>query len=178
VSRPDADKWAANFFSTLNTIDCPTKQAILMGVNDETKVKLGKPVPPYVQLLPPKAIQPTQDLYARAHIHICTNGPFNNKFGLNGTPENAPIVARESASAGVPIIAPNAFGWPEVVVHGETGLLANNDQELSEYATLLSRDERLREHLSTNARRHLEENTANPETIWQQWKAVFDKIQP
>lgn len=149
-----------------------------MGVNDETRVKLGKPVPPFVRLLPPNAIFPTQDLYAQAHVQVATNGPFNNQFGLNGTVENAPVVARECAGSGVPLVAPDFAGWKEVVVHGETGLLANNDQELSEHATLLSRDEALREHLAINARKHLEENLANPETLWQQWKAVFDKIQP
>jgi glycosyltransferase involved in cell wall biosynthesis len=176
VARSDPDKWAANYYDILRAVDCPQKKAILMGVTDDTLVKLGSNPPPFVTHLSPRSITPTQELYAQAHVHLCTNGPFNNQYGINGTPENAPIVARESASAGVPIIAPASFGWTEIIIHNETGLLANNDAELSAHATLLSRNERLRQHLAANAREHLEYNLAAPEKLWSQWSEVFRRL--
>jgi glycosyltransferase involved in cell wall biosynthesis len=176
ISRADADKWAPNYYQILDAIDCPTKRAILMGVTDETLVRLGRPAPSYVTHLPPGSV-PVQDLYRQAHVHLCTNGNFDHSNNLPlGTPENAPIVARESAASGVPLIAPSAFGWTEIIIHNETGLLANNDAELSSHATLLSRNESLRQHLAANAREHLEYNLANPEKLWSQWSEVFRRL--
>jgi glycosyltransferase involved in cell wall biosynthesis len=176
IARPDADKWGANYYRILGDIDCSTKRAILMGITDDTLVKLGHTPPPYVTLLSPNSV-PVHDLYHQAHVHLCTNGNFDSSSGRPvDTPENAPMTARESAASGVPVVAPNAFGWPEIIIHNETGLLANNDAELSSHATLLSRNESLRQHLAANAREHLEYNLANPEKLWSQWSEVFRRL--
>jgi hypothetical protein len=61
-------------------------------------------------------------------------------------------------AAGVPVVASRVGGLPEIVVHEETGLLTANDPVAVRAAVeRLLNDDRLRERLSSNARRRYEE---------------------
>jgi glycosyltransferase involved in cell wall biosynthesis len=73
--------------------------------------------------------------------------PNADLFVLPSFTEGLPNVLLEAHAAGVPVVATAVGGTPELVVHGETGLLvhAGDDAALAEsMATLLSDDDRRR----------------------------------
>jgi glycosyltransferase involved in cell wall biosynthesis len=79
-------------------------------------------------------------------------------------------------AAGVPVVAQNEWGWREMIVHGESGFLANNDFELAHFAALLAYDENLRQSIITQAHQRLRKELANPELIWNEWVRLFNSL--
>jgi glycosyltransferase involved in cell wall biosynthesis len=73
--------------------------------------------------------------------------PNADLFVLPSFTEGLPNVLLEAHAAGVPVVATAVGGTPELVVHGETGLLvhAGDDAALADnMANLLSDDDRRR----------------------------------
>ena len=68
--------------------------------------------------------------------------------------ENAPLTILEGMSCGLPIIATNVGGIPELVQDGENGLLVplKHPEEIAEAALRLNADEKLLTKMSDNAR--------------------------
>jgi glycosyltransferase involved in cell wall biosynthesis len=69
-------------------------------------------------------------------------------------------------SAGKPVVATAVGGLPEVVIHGETGLLAppRNEQALADAIVTLLRDPILRRRLGTNGQ-HIAQNEWSPPVV-------------
>ena len=67
--------------------------------------------------------------------------------------EGFPLVACEAMAAGRPVIASNAGGIPEVVIHGDTGLLvpASDVGALAEAILRLASDQGLRDEMGRAA---------------------------
>jgi len=67
--------------------------------------------------------------------------------------ENCPYSILESMSMGIPTIASNIGGIPELVLDGKTGLLfeQNNVEDLKQKIKILYYDNSLREKFSNNA---------------------------
>ncbi|MFD1178273.1 glycosyltransferase [Paenibacillus puldeungensis] len=64
--------------------------------------------------------------------------------------DNLPFSIMEAQLAGIPVIASNAGGIPEMILHGKTGLLfdTENDQQLAQQLTRIINDPNLRATLS------------------------------
>lgn len=62
--------------------------------------------------------------------------------------EGRPIAALEAMALGVPIISTPVDGLEELVCHGATGFLSDNDQELSHYVEKVLLDEELHRKLA------------------------------
>ncbi len=165
VARPDLDKWSSNTFAIYERIQIRRKRAILLGVDDRTQNKLGKP-PWWADCLRPMAI-PVREFYARLHCLLPING---------GARENWPRAGLEAMAAGVPVIAQNDWGWREMIDHGETGFLGSSDEELAHWAAVLAYDEPLRQRIARQARERMEQEFANPDVIWSAWKRLFQSI--
>jgi glycosyltransferase involved in cell wall biosynthesis len=71
-------------------------------------------------------------------------------------PESLSRVLIEASALGVPIAAMNTGGTPDIVVHGETGLLSRTPEELAVHVRQLRGDEELRTRLGEAARRRAE----------------------
>jgi glycosyltransferase involved in cell wall biosynthesis len=67
--------------------------------------------------------------------------------------ECQPLALLEALAAGVPIVAEDRGGIPEIVTHGVNGLLASTPREIGNHLHALRRDGDLRRRLSTGARR-------------------------
>jgi glycogen(starch) synthase len=68
-------------------------------------------------------------------------------------PESLSRVLLEASALGVPIAAMNTGGTPDIVKHGETGLLSSTPEALADDVKRLREDEDLRARLGTGARR-------------------------
>jgi hypothetical protein len=164
ISRAAADKYARNTWDVYGRVPQPMK-ARLMGWNRQVEAKLGRP-PDWAECLPPGAETPRQ-FFAKLHCLVPING---------GAGENWPRCGLEAMAAGVPVVAQNRWGWKEMIRHGRTGYLADSDDELASCAARLARDEEHRLRIVRQARKALEEELANPETIWQAWRQLLDKL--
>lgn len=75
-------------------------------------------------------------------------------FVLPSLQDNHPYAVMEAQVAGKAVIVSDAGGMPEMVAHGETGLVfpVGNDEQLYRYLSLLLSNDQLRVHLSAQAR--------------------------
>lgn len=165
VARPDLDKWSSNTFAIYERVQYRCKRGMFLGVDERTQNKLGKP-PWWIDCLRPMSV-PVRDFYARLHCLFPING---------GARENWPRAGLEAMAAGVPIVAQHDWGWREMIVHGETGFVGSNDDELAHWAAVLAYDEGLRMRIVKQARARLEHDLANPLKLWAGWKKVFDSF--
>ncbi len=81
-------------------------------------------------------------------------------FVLTSNSENLPNVLLESMAMGVPVIATQIGGIPELIINRETGLLisANNVEEIANAIKLLMNDKALYEKLSLNGKMQVSKN--------------------
>lgn len=89
------------------------------------------------------------DFYQKADIFI-----------LPSHAEGLPMTLLETMSFGLPVIATDVGGIPEVVKNGENGFLIKpgDDEALAEYISLLSKDRELRQKMGRNNRKKIVEN--------------------
>ncbi len=64
------------------------------------------------------------------------------------------LVLIEAMAQGTPSVGANSYGIKDVILHGETGYLANNIQEFQNYVIKLFKDDDLRAQFGINAKLH------------------------
>lgn len=84
----------------------------------------------------------------------------------NGDMEGVPVAIMEAMASGIPVISTFHSGIPELITHGETGLLSPEKDELglANNIKLLNEDIKLRDKLAYNARLRIED-IANVEKL-------------
>lgn len=82
-------------------------------------------------------------------------------FLLTSQTEGMGTSLLDAFAAGVPVVATNAGGIPEIVIHKKTGLLApvKDAQALGENVSLILDDQNLKQYLTDQARKHLQRFT-------------------
>jgi hypothetical protein len=166
LARNDPDKWSSNTWAIYGRIQYPDVRAWVMGIDQKVYEKIG-PAPYWATCLPPNEL-PVVDFYRKLDCLMPING---------GAGENWPRVGLEAMAAGVPVVAQNQWGWREMIVHGETGFLCDNDCELAHWAAVMAYDEALRQRIVRNARERLVEQLANPVAIGSAWDDVFGSLE-
>lgn len=80
-------------------------------------------------------------------------------FVLSSFMEGLPVVLMEAMASGVPVIAPNVAGIPELVEHGSHGLLfqPSDWNALAAHISTLAEDQALRSKFSQNGRQRVQE---------------------
>jgi len=162
ISRAAEDKYSSNTWPIYGRIPHPVR-ARLMAWDARVQRKLGPP-PAWAECLPAGTETP-QEFLARLHCMVQVNG---------GARENWPRSGLEAMSTGVPIVVQHRWGWREMIRHGQTGYLCDNDDQLAFYTARLAYDEDLRMEMARQARKAVEEELANPEEIWAGWKRLFN----
>jgi len=165
AARPDGDKWSSNTWKIYGNIQYANKQALMLGMNETTHKKTGKP-PAWAKCLKPREI-PALDFFRQLHCLLPING---------GAKENWPRVGLEAMAAGVPIVTQDAWGWREMIEHGRTGFLGANDEELAHWVATLAYDEPLRLRIAKAARERLVDELASPFVLWSGWRRLLDSV--
>ena len=80
-------------------------------------------------------------------------------------------------ASGVAVVVQDRWGWREMIRHGQSGYLAKNDDELAFHAARLACDENHRMEIVHRARKVLEDDLANPQTIWTCWRKLLATIE-
>ncbi|WP_248925463.1 N-acetyl-alpha-D-glucosaminyl L-malate synthase BshA [Paenibacillus hamazuiensis] len=91
--------------------------------------------------------------------------------------ESFGLVALEAMACGVPTIASNAGGIPELITHGETGFLADigDTEKMAAYVKLLLNDEKLYETVK-KACLHRARTTFCNERIMAQYEEIYYRV--
>jgi hypothetical protein len=165
ISRAAPDKFSAETWSIYGRIRYPIRARVL-GWEAAVQQKLGPP-PGWAECLAPGAESPPQFLQS-LHVMVQVGGQ---------AVENWPRSGLEAMASGVPIVAENRGGWPEMIRHGQTGLLADDDDQLVAHVRHLAEDEPLRQKIAAAARCNLEERLAEPVGIWRQWHELVVSCQ-
>jgi hypothetical protein len=164
LARPDHDKWSSNQWGLLARVPYAQRRALAMGWTQALTRKCGQP-PPWAQVLRPQEI-PVTHFMGRCHAMLGLNG---------GARENWPRIGLEAMAAGVPLVCQNQWGWREMIDDGQTGFLANSDEELAIRLAQLAYDEDLRQAILQRARAAVCE-LACPERIGKQWTRLFKSL--
>jgi L-malate glycosyltransferase len=98
-------------------------------------------------------------------------------FLLPSELESFGLAALEAMSCGVPVIASNVQGIPEVVVHGSTGFLATmgDTEEMAQHAINILRNKQLHETMKSNAR-NLALEKFNLDSVIDTYIEYYDQI--
>lgn len=165
LARSDPDKWHRSTWSVFSKIGYRPIEARAMAWSPTVERKLGTP-PVWATTLA-ACEESSLEFYRQIHALLALNG---------GARENWSRIGLEAMSAGVPVIAHDAWGWKEMIVHGESGFLAESPEEFAAHATTIANDEPLRRHIIQNARARLVEELANPKRIWSAWEQLFESV--
>jgi len=120
-------------------IDIPLKKFLMEDIKIKHQIKeLGLDQ----NVIPLGIIKNLPEVMARSDIFVA---PFTSTHG----PADYPLSILEAMASGLPVIATNVGGIPEIVRHGENGLLIepNNSFELAECINYLLRNEEERKRM-------------------------------
>jgi hypothetical protein len=122
-------------------------------------------VPPkWVQVRPP-GFTPVSEYLKGLHALLC----------IGGCKENWPRVGLEAMAAGVPVIADDSGGWPEMIRHIETGLLCVGPEDTTAAIVMLARHPQTRQRMAEEARTSLA-MLADPQIIGDRWLRLFSDL--
>lgn len=164
LSRSDPDKFSPDTWDVYGRIPDP-KQVRIMGWSRRVRLRLGDP--PSWAICTKVGAKPPLDFLRMLHCMAQRNGK---------AVENWPRVGLEAMAAGVPIVAEARGGWTEMIEHQQTGFLADSPEEFVAHIAHVQNDEALRIEIAKAARRHLEQSLAEPESVWEGWKTLFETI--
>ena len=164
ISRAAKDKYSRRTWPIYAAIPHPIK-ARVMAWDKRIEKKLGRP-PEWAECLSAGA-ETSAEFLAKLHCMVQVNG---------GTGENWPRSGLEAMATGVPVVVENRWGWREMIRHGQTGFLCDDDDQLAYYAARLGYDEDLRLTIAHRARRVLEEDLANPNVLWAAWRRLLEGL--
>jgi glycosyltransferase involved in cell wall biosynthesis len=164
LSRPYPGKWSKNHWQILGGIPYAERRALCMAWDDQLDQHCGRP-PSWAECLPKQSISAQQFM---AHCHCLLH--------VNGTDrENWPRVGLEAMAAGVPVIAQNKWGWREMIKHGHSGFLCDDEAEMCYYAALLAHDEPLRIEMAEQAYARLGILSSSA-TLISQWRKMLEYV--
>jgi len=164
ISRADPEKFHRETWKLYSEI-APDRKARVLGWSDAIAKRVGK-APKWAEVYAPGTVHPV-DFYRSLHVLAHLDGQ---------TEENWPRIGLEAMASGVPIVAMQRGGWPEMVVDVETGYLADDEGEWLACARQLERSNAIRMTMAEAARAHVEE-LCRPEPIWSQWENLFEALQ-
>lgn len=94
----------------------------------------------------------------------------------SGDSEGTPVAVLEAGASGLPVLATKHAGIPDVVVHGETGLLVDERDVdgMADHMVAVLRDPSLAGRLGEAGRQHVRANFSMNRSIERLWKVIED----
>ncbi|WP_345813122.1 glycosyltransferase family 4 protein [Paraburkholderia sp. PREW-6R] len=86
--------------------------------------------------------------------------------------EGMPMALIEAQVAGIPAVVTNVVGNRDIVIHGVTGFVASNEEELAVYLALLRDNPSLRQQMGTAARKRATERFSM-DVIFREWRTLY-----
>ncbi|KEZ07612.1 glycosyl transferase [Burkholderia sp. MSh2] len=86
--------------------------------------------------------------------------------------EGMPVALIEAQVAGLPAVVTDVVGNRDVVIHGVTGYVASNADEMARYVALLRDDRQLREQMGESARKFALHRFSMT-SIFRQWRSLY-----
>lgn len=164
ISRPDADKYNNRQMWIYETMTAPVlKEGLILGWDTRSQKKIGNP-PNYVRTVGANQMS-QQDFYRHCEAVILTTDTF----------ENLPRVGFEAMASGSLLVVDNRGGWKDIVEHGKTGWLCEDDREFVYRASRTAFERGETEEMRRAARKRLEENWGL-EACMASWANVFQQI--
>jgi hypothetical protein len=162
ISRDDPRKYSRDTWRIFERVQVPpglAKEVNILGFSLRAATKTGPP---------PRSLR--LRLWRQGEI---SPGEFFRTidtlvYKTGGTGESYGRVILEACAHGVVPVVENAYAFPELIVHGATGYLAADSQELIHYAGLLAANPGVHFEMSRDARAHVE-RVMDPEQCWQPW---------
>lgn len=115
-------------------------------------------------------------LMGLSHYHVAEklNGLM---FLSTSVTENQSLAQLEAMSCGLPVIAANSSGNPEIIDHGVNGFLYNIEkpEEAIKFIEMLSGDSSLRKEIGMNARKYIEKTFAL-EVMGNSLKDIYQEV--
>jgi glycosyltransferase involved in cell wall biosynthesis len=102
---------------------------------------------------------------------------FDVALMTSSSSEAFPITLLEAMSVGLPVVATNVAGIPDIVIHGQTGFTAEptDIQQLAHYLVVLARDFELRQQMGrAGFQRVLTE--FNADLMVQRYAQLFEEL--
>ncbi|MBS7619631.1 N-acetyl-alpha-D-glucosaminyl L-malate synthase BshA [Candidatus Bathyarchaeota archaeon] len=98
-------------------------------------------------------------------------------FVLSSDSESAPLTLLEAMSTGLPVIATNVGGVPEIIENRKNGILVSprSPKSIAENILELKHDEEFRKHLSLEARKTILEKYT-PQKVIEKYEEVYKQI--
>lgn len=94
-----------------------------------------------------------------------------------GSRESYCRVLVEAYAHGVVPIVENDYAFPDLVIHGETGFLTSDSEEMSYFASWLAMNPAEHRRIAENGRSHLERVLSKPDACWRCWDDLFRSLE-
>ena len=163
ISRADPAKYSPRLWKIYGNI--PNVRARVMAWSPAVQTRCGPP-PPWAEVLP-KGAEPAEGFVRSLHVLVHPGGR---------AVENWPRFVLEAMASGVPVVTDASGGLPEMIDDGRSGFLCHPPDRMAETALLLAEREDLRQEIAARARTALENDLADPRTIWACWHRLFDGL--
>jgi glycosyltransferase involved in cell wall biosynthesis len=167
ISRDDGDKFARDTWRIFDRVLVPRslqKKVYVLGFGPNAERKIGS-APPTLdwRTWSPNEI-PATEFYRTIDTLVHKTG---------GSRESYCRVLVEAYAHGVVPIVEHDYAFPELVVHGETGFMSSDSDEMSYHASYLAHHPAHHRRIAEAGRAHLEEKLVHPEACWRGWKQVL-----
>jgi hypothetical protein len=167
ISRDDEAKFAPDMWRIFDRVLVPphlNKKVYILGYGENAAERCGPP-PPGLDWLTwsPNAIQ-AEEFFRTISTVIHKTGGSRESY--------CRVVIEAYAHHVVPIVELD-YAFPEIVVHGETGFMTSDSDEMSYYASLLAHDPVRHRRMAEAGRRYLEEELMSGDACWQPWAELL-----
>jgi glycosyltransferase involved in cell wall biosynthesis len=166
ISRDDGNKFAADTWRIFDRVLVPAslkKKVYILGYGPNAAAKIG-PAPHSLDWRTWSGNEiPSTDFYRTVDTMIHKTGGSRESYGR---------VLVEAHAHGVVPIVERDYAFPELVIHGETGFMTSDSDEMSYYASELAMNPKKHRELAENGRRHVEK-LGDSEQCWRGWLEVL-----
>ncbi|SDR39621.1 hypothetical protein SAMN05519103_02643 [Rhizobiales bacterium GAS113] len=172
ISRDDEGKFAPDTWRIFDRVLTPAhlkKKVYILGFGPNAERRIG-------------SAPPGLDWRTWTGNEISATEFFRNIDTMihktGGSRESYCRVLIESYAHGVVPIVEHDFAFPDLVVHGETGFMTSDSDEMSYFASWLAMNPAEHRRIAEHGRRHLGRALSDLQTCWSGWEELLRSFGP